>query len=81
MIEKATTTETITVIKMERDDFAVKEEDREKMTVSFGKCLLYLFRKAEISDQRNRLESLKSSSQLMLSVLSFTERTKSFKAE
>jgi hypothetical protein len=81
MIQKATTTEKITVIKMEGDDFEVKEEDREKLTVSFGRRLLYLFQKAEISDQRNRLESLKSSLQLMLSVLTFTERARNFTAE
>jgi hypothetical protein len=66
---------------MEEDDFEAKEDHREKMTISFGRRLLYLFQKAEISDQRNRLESLKSSLQLMLSVLTFTERARIFTAE
>ena len=81
MIEKATTTEKITVIKMDEDDFTVKEVNRDKMTISFGRRLLYLFQKAEISDQRNRLESLKSSLQVMLALITFTERARSFIAE
>jgi hypothetical protein len=81
MIEKATTKENVTVIKMDEDDFEVKEVNRDKMTVSFGRRLLYLFQKAEISDQRNRLESLKSSLQVMLALITFTERAQSFTAE
>jgi hypothetical protein len=81
MIEKATTTEKITVVKMEEDDLNVKEVNRDKMTVSFGRRLLYLFQKAEISDQRNRLESLKTSLQVMLALITFTERARSFTSE
>jgi len=81
MIEKATTMEKVKVVKMAEDDLTVKEVDRDKMTVSFGRRLLYLFQKAEISDQRNRLESLKSSLQVMLALITFTERAQSFMAE
>jgi hypothetical protein len=49
MIAKATTVQKIAVIKMGKDDLEVQEEDREKMTVSFGRRLLHLFQKAEIS--------------------------------
>jgi hypothetical protein len=81
MIKKATTTEKITVIKMDQEDFQVKEVNREKLNVSFGKRLLYLFQKAEIANQRNRLESLKSTLHILLSFLIFEERTRVFAAK
>jgi hypothetical protein len=81
LIQRATSKERITVIRMEEDDFEVKQVDREKLTVSYGRRFLYLFKKAEISDQRNRLESLKSSLQLMLALITFTESARVFTEE
>ena len=52
IIEKATTAEIVQVAKMEEDNNEVNEIERESMSVSYGRYLLYLFRKSMILEQK-----------------------------
>jgi hypothetical protein len=81
LIEKATTTEKIKVVKMKKDADEVEEIDRENLTVSYGRRLLSLFRKSEILEQKKALESLKSSLQLLLVLMTFTKNKMHFSDE
>jgi hypothetical protein len=81
LIEKATTTEIIKVVKMEEHTNEVKEIERESLSVSYGRRLLYLFRKSTISEQKAALESLKSSLLLMVTLMAYTENKMHFAEE
>jgi hypothetical protein len=81
LIAKATSTKKIKVIKMEGDADEVEELDRDNLTVSYSKRLMYLFRKSEILKQKKALESLKSSLQLLLQLIMFTENRMQFAEE
>lgn len=74
MIVKSTSTKK--VVKMQGD--AMIAMDREKMVVPFSQRFLYLFRKSKVDTLRRNLESLKTSLQVMLSVLNYVEHLASF---
>jgi hypothetical protein len=65
------TTKTKTV-RMGQDDMVAK--DAEKVIVPLAQRLLYFFRKGKMEVHRRNLESLKTSLQVMLSVLNFAEK-------
>jgi len=67
----AKSTNTKKLVRMGQDDMVAA--DAEKVIVPFAQRLLYFFRKAKMDTLRRNLESLKTSLQVMLSVLNFAE--------
>ena len=67
----AKSTSTKKLVRMGEDD--VVAADTDKVVVPFTQRLLYFFRKAKMDTLRRNLESLKTSLQVMLSVLNFAE--------
>lgn len=67
----AKSTSTRKLVRMGEDD--MEAVDAEKVIVPFAQRLLYFFRKAKMDALRRDLESLKTSLQVMLSVLNFAE--------
>ena len=67
----AKSTNTKKLVRMGQDDMVAAEA--EKVIVPFAQRLLYFFCKAKMDTLRRNLESLKTSLQVMLSVLNFAE--------